>query len=1227
MTTRHLFLALTAALCCLAAPLPAQPLHIGFIDPALPKETPARNAAALAFARTQGTVTRLQALAEGGWNDAAGRPCAPEEFDVVWYHQAEGSGLAALGRAACADLRAYLESGGVLLLSGAAGDLLNEMDVESTPLRVLGPTGVAFASGIVVPEQHRAHPAFAGLEVTRPLLLTSRGGNALADFYGTAGPHGELLAEGNAGMGERPLVEYTVGAGRVILVGWRLADFTTDQDAYRPNLERLFANLLRYLAGRNTNHARLAVPPGESRYVRVFGMPFLRAPGPVTLTLPAGTARYAAILTREAGVGESFPAGDVYVQEIPLQGQALSVQALGLTLLQRERPVAQYVAAGRATQAEFDARDRELTRGLKILRPAVTFTPAPLKPTKVPDTDRSVLLGRSPFMAPDEGRGDATPVYEPVEDGGFRITGGPRRLNRPIIQGQNRVWTGDVPLFRMDTTTGNGSYSENDRAFPLWPRPDGHIGNVDPCFGTLRLGVPGADGQTQWFEELPGTTALFRPGYTDYQVTGPGGAWKASVTIAPLLDSHGLVCRIEFDKETPLVWQYGGVWWQESEANANRVEVIGEREARITEPNLPNGLVAIGCDTEGPCRAIPAPYGQQVEFTAKVARKVYHVVATWGVTKYDEERAKQTMARLDTPASEGWKWARDILKRAWFDCYIGRALRPDLQLAAALLQPESALKRTRDWWDARRAEFQIRTPDAHLNALVNWTRCTSEYHRRGPGLILGLQMWHVYAHISTGWYGKQWGGDHAAIEECLRLYGAMQDDNGFIRWISPSLVAFPAENNTPYWVDQVWRHYTWTGDRQFVRELWPLVRKAVAWQRRQNDPDGDGLFRDAYEYWNCDSNGKGPKAAAPSAMSWAMLDRAARMAAVVGDATAEKEYRALAEQTRQAIFRELWRDDVGLLGSIGADGLWRGHPQIWEEYLAVNAGLLRPEQGQRALRWLEQHYGFEPRPGVHLLACSDWWPIRWSTQWVPTGDTCLAVLAGALCGDTDRWWPYLQTAVRSSFRSDFPGINMGIANTGAGGGDREDVDSVDPFLYATIRGLFGIEPALHEGALEIRPAFPSDWEEASIRTPDVSYEYRREGERITLRIRTPKPLVKRVRAGATGREVVTRAEAESVVTLRQGKPALAPVVAEKPQVLVESGEAAPEAALGPGGAGTAARLPEADRERQVLLDLAGACNVTLEEFAAVKFQFDYADHLAPIGGWWGNPTLAGAPQP
>jgi hypothetical protein len=1167
------------------------PRSLGFLEPAESSTTRAHQAAALAFAKSKTQVLTLRPANDGGWQDAAGTRHALEECEVIWYHDGDGRASGETFTAGDrADLREYLEGGGVLLLSGAAGRLLNELAIEPTPLRVLGVSEAAFVSGIRVPASLRTHPAFAGLDTTKPVFLTTRGVNALADFYGTAGPHGELLADGN-GAGERPLVEYRVGAGRVIFVGWRLADFTTTDDVYRPNLERLFVNLLSYLAGQNQNRARLVAPPGKSHYERQMGVPFLLADRPVTFAAPVAGEKTAVVV-------------DNGVHEMAVTGATVRVTAWALTLTQREKPVTSFMAKRRAEQDEMDRLDRERIGERRVLQPDARLLPAPLQPLRPGQPDQSVLLGYSPFMAPGNGTGDVTgPVYAPLEDGGFRIVQGTRRFNRPIVHGQNRIWTGDVPIFRMDTVTGNGSYAKDERVFPLWPRPDAQIGNVNPCLGTLRLGLPGPGGKTNWLDEQSGITTTFRPGYTEYRLAG------ARVTMAPALDFHGFVCRIEFDRDTPLLWRYGGIWWQAAEANSNRVE-FAAGVARMTEPRLPNGLVLVGWDGAGEGRAVAAAFGQQAEFCASRPRRLYHVVAAWGVTRHDEARVRSTLARLDTPSAAAWPQARDVLKQSWFEGYIGRALEPEKHFQQLLVDPAAQWHRTCEHWDERRAEFQIRTPDAHLNALINWARCISEYHRQGPGLVLGGQIWQMYSHISTGWYGKQWAGDHAALEECLRFYGALQGNDGFIRWISPSLVAFNAENNTPYWVDQVWRHYTWTGDQQFVRDLWPGVRKAVAWMRARNDPDGDGLFRDAYEYWNCDSNGKGPKSAVPSAMSWAMLDRAARMARVVGDSAAATEYRTLAEKTRTAIFRELWNEREGRLGCIGSDGLWRGHPQTWEEYLAINAGLLEVDQGRRAMRWLAAHYGFEPQPGVRLLACSDWWPIRWSCQWVPTGDTCLAALAGMKCGDIDIWWPYLRTVVGSAFHSEFPGINMGISNAGAGGGDREDVDSDDPHLHVVVRGLFGLEPALHEGRLEICPAFPSAWRKASLRMPEVSYEWQRDGDRATFHIRTAKPLVKRVRAGLGGEEVVTPVETESRVTLKYG-PAAPPL--EPIQNATILADRQPPSLPRP--------LTEAERHRLLLFDLASICNLTSEEFTATKFTFDYADGPSPLSRWWGNPTL------
>ena len=847
-----------------------------------------------------------------------------------------------------------------------------------------------------------------------------------------------------------------------------------------------------------------------------------------------------------------------------------------------------------------------------VIMPKVTLLPAPLKPIQMPDIDQSVLLGRTGAMA--DPWTDIQPAYEPIEDGGFRISSSLRQFNRPIIQSQNRIGTGDAPIFRMTTSNGRGVYIQ-EKIFPLWPRPDVQAGSDDPpCLGTLRLGVPASDGRTRWLDGMKSVTTSFRPGYTEYQITDPDGSWKAEVIVAPTPNSNGMICQVTFDREVPLVWQFGGVWWLSGEKNANQVQIKGS-QARITEAKLPNGLVLAGCDADCEGRVTAASFGQLAEFTAK-PRKSYNIAAVWGVTSYDEDLAKKVMARLDTPISNAWPEIRNKLKQSWFDCYIKPALDPERRFDELMAKPADALKQTRDRWDSRRAEFQIHTPDVHLNALINWERARTEYNRKGPGLWLS-EHWQNYCHISTGWYGKEWSGDHQALDECYRLYGAAQLQNGCIGWVSPTLIGNYQENDAPYWVDQVWRHYTWTGDKQFIMDLWPAVRKVVAWQRRENDPDGDGLFRDHYEYWNSDSGGRGPKAPTPSAMSWAMLDRASRMAEVVGDPAAAKDYRDLADVSRKKIFAELWRD--GRLGAIGADGLWRGHPTIWDEHLATNAGLLTHDQSRSAMRWLESHYGFEPQPGVKLLATSDWYPVRWSNNWVHTGDTCLAALAGMKSGDLNVWWPYFKTAVMSAYKCNGPGIHMGISNYGASGGDLEDVDSADPYLHTVIRGLFGVEPALHEGRMDICPAFPSDWKTASIHSPDISYDYRRDGNRAIFKIHTPKPLVKHVRANLTGPEAITPAEKDSIVTVTLGTPIAPPNPPKtKPIIMERDGKRVEHPVVS---------LTDAQRKRLVLFDLSRALNKTTEEFGDISFTFDFQDYSGPLYWWWRNPRYDMPPTP
>jgi hypothetical protein len=885
-----------------------------------------------------------------------------------------------------------------------------------------------------------------------------------------------------------------------------------------------------------------------------------------------------------------------------------------------------FLSALLASGTGFAAEQTAMT-SLSLQSEVVTI-PGPLKPSVLPVIDQSIILGRSGYYTLGNGMGDAKqPWYESVEAGAFRVRGGVRALNRPIVNGCSIVVTGDKPIMQLKTFHRLG--------VPYWLNGSNNSGS--PQFGTLKLGVIEGEGKTVWMESLPNIETTFWPGYTDYVVPSPSSDWTAHVRVAPIMGTNSMVCRVRFEgRPQRLIWSFGGIAFQS--AQSNQVAIDGNI-ARFTEPQEFAGcLVLAGWDGVGSGQTVPdKKFGKLAEFTARTPQSVYNICAHWGASELNPAPYETALNTLEkNKASQWWPEQLKVLKEQWLATYREPVTDPEEKFRKTFHAPEAALVRTVEKWDSRRAEFVVKTPDPVFNALMNWARCVSEYHHVGPGYNLGL-TYPAPMHISVGWYGKEWGGDHSENEMNLRYYAIFQLEDkgtkqrvtdlseirtpkgGSLGWGGWGFRGNMRENNTAYWVDQVWQNYRWTGNRIFLKDMWPHVRRAVEWELTYEDPDSDGLFRSHYEYWNCDSGGKGPKGAAPTAICYGMLVSAANIAHELGESATELEYRALAQKSQTAANRELWNEQLGVMGTIGADGILRTHPQNWDEYYGVQFGLLNAEQGRRAMRWIESHHGFTgDRSDVRLLMSSDWWPHRWSNHWVPVGDTLLAVLAGMKCGDVDLWWPYAQTVVRSAYRNNFPGIGLGISNTGAAGGDMEDVDADDPHTHMTVRGLFGIEPDLQEGKISICPAFPSDWKEASIKTPDVSYNYRREGDFAVFRIHTPRPLVKHVRANLTGQEIVTTAETESVVKLKIG-PQLPELKASHPKTILAERE--PKNIPTP--------LTEEQRRRLLPVELSSIFNSTQEDMTGrIKFAFDHDDETdtKTLAEWWCTPTIALSPM-
>ncbi len=187
--------------------------------------------------------------AEGGkFVDRSGRAVLLDRFRVVWCHQEEPIRQGLMGQPlAVESLRQYVASGRGLLLSGGAAALVVPLKLDTLRLQPLT-YGQDYGQAGFVPLDPR-HPAFRGLDLDRGVLWMSDAVfPAFAAFHPTSSPAKGMQLAKSPGGPAIPLVEYRLGEGRVLVMGWQLGRLYREAAAmHRRNFEALAANLVGYL--------------------------------------------------------------------------------------------------------------------------------------------------------------------------------------------------------------------------------------------------------------------------------------------------------------------------------------------------------------------------------------------------------------------------------------------------------------------------------------------------------------------------------------------------------------------------------------------------------------------------------------------------------------------------------------------------------------------------------------------------------------------------------------------------------------------------------------------------------------------------------------------------------------------------------------------------------------------------------------------------------------------
>ena len=497
------------------------------------------------------------------------------------------------------------------------------------------------------------------------------------------------------------------------------------------------------------------------------------------------------------------------------------------------------------------------------------------------------------------------------------------------------------------------------------------------------------------------------------------------------------------------------------------------------------------------------------------------LLCVWGYSDYDKQGVADAYHRLEFRpfADQAWLAA---MKPKWFDHWIGGGLEPRRKFLDARQHADEAIKKARDFWDAQRSRVRIKTPDPRFDNVVNHVAAQSRVIFEYPGFMHGLG-YAKYGKINHGYYGFEAAGMHDEVADSLNLLTGTQDFNGRQRYfMSTFALSNWHEDMDFYFPEQCWYHWRWTGDKEFLKAIWPAARRALEHGLAVSDPRGDGLMTGYYEMWNSDQSNPGGFSALQTAMGWAGLRAGRDMAAALNDNDYERNsfpnlthdpnyarrYEELMRQTEKQYLARLWQNDVGAWAAAEDNGVNRMRPPTCEQNYAIWRGLGTPMRNYMALRYIRENlHHADPATGSVYEYINDWWPIQWSHHYVASGDSCVTFQSACAAGDVDDQWPAFDTIVESAY------ANGGMLWHATGSNSME----MEPlFLQAVLDGLFGIKPWFGDNLLVLRPSPPSSWNDLEIKHLDAAYRFHRDAAGATMNVETPVPRRVRVEIPVRG---------------------------------------------------------------------------------------------------------------
>jgi len=691
-----------------------------------------------------------------------------------------------------------------------------------------------------------------------------------------------------------------------------------------------------------------------------------------------------------------------------------------------------------------------------------------------------------------------------VPDGdGFLLKNGSRKFNRALY-GSNtafRVEAGDLPEFAM-YMPGMG--------------------------GNLKLGLSNGK-QSKWITEGNSITTRYANGKMYYEIQDPIlGKGKLKLEIVALKTEEGFVLKIsgiDTDKNTSLIWAFGGASGRKFSRDGD-IGADPESSFYLKPEYCTNNQYTINKDS------FLLEYGSEVN--KKKTGNDKKLLGFYPPSEVHLANANLQNSPLELFSSSPEKQnlivgkINVISKTDLFWAFNTNAdLKAKSQTELALLF-EKASKETLELAN----RLKVTTPDSYINTLGSALAVAADGIWESPAYLHGAVAWRMHLNAWRGAYVADPLGWHERAKTHFTSYShsqvtipasgpvvfdaernlARQKEEMGTSMFSSGYISRKPDNNTIahhydmnlVFFDQMLRHFKWTGDTEFMKQMWPVLQRHLDWEKRNFDVDNDGLY-DAYaSIWASDAlQYSGGGVIHSSAYNYYSNKTAATIAAALQQNA--DSFTSEANKIAKATASTLWLPEKGVFAeykdALGKQ-LLHETPAIWSIYHTIDSELANPFQNYQMLRYVDTQIPHIPievegldKKDLYVIGTTNWQPYTWSINNVALAEQLHTSLAYWQGGNPEKAFKMWESAlVESMYLGASPGGFEQLMYQDAIRGElyRDFADPIGMAARTLVEGLFGIQPDALAHQLTIKPGFPEKWDSASLEIPDISFSFKRE---------------------------------------------------------------------------------------------------------------------------------------